>query len=1003
MMTTLFLATSTVPAWASFHGHWAPTGEVRVKQLLSERLLIDLYDVEQGGALDLELYYAVRGQSPIHQSTSDLPNLRGYLNAPISEPLKADIFIALTREALRDDAFADLISMRRGYAREVPSNLREYTVAYSEALGLYTLGFNAAAAQAFADILATPKFHTLAHYGRDRSTTLRYLSEISLLRDDSGQAVVYAQDASFAYRDYSTISGTALKDTVAQKAKIDLSLAQALVANGQYNLASRIVETVLGLAQSKRMDVLTMGAQTLLGDLAVTQNKPNRASEYYSAVISSENHDSQSPQGARLYEALAGVYAAQGKTKKALSTTNMAQSMRKNTEHALSLRRSKFVAAQKTALSLTLPSMQGAKSARLGRAVSVKRVDTRPELFKKLGRYGETENLSYIAVVVALLGFMTMILSRTRLRRARRAIVICEQNLQQSEARARKLVKKIEEKLEITERANQSKTAFLANVSHEIRTPMNGMLGMTKVLRSTTNLDRRQAEITDTIYSSGESLLNLLGNILDYSKIESGSLELYTAPSNLREMIESVATLMSAPAREKGLEIVVRYAPNAPEVLNLDIERVRQILLNLVGNAVKFTQKGHVLINVDVNIEDESAPDVSAKAVITVVDTGIGIAKANLDFVFDDFSQVDNGRNKRYGGVGIGLSIARKLTQAMDGEIVLTSKVGEGSVFRVELPISGPAQDLKTPNQSFNSGRILIVDSVATNLKILSAQVKAWGLSCTVARCAGDGVNGLLHAAQSGRAFDAVIVDERCVGDAVNGFAAKMKNHSAVADTPIILLSNLQNTETAGVTETVSKPVTAPTLLSALSAALNFEIKGNALPSPRPVAVATVPERTVRRVLVAEANPATRHVIQAFLEDKSIQLHSAQDGEQALENATTIDFDLIFMDVQLRKLDGFLATRAVRNHEQNTGAIRTPIICLTPHALGADKDLAVAVGMDDFLVKPLTPQALDEIMDKWSGVKSDIRKAKSAQEAARKKGAKIDPMVMPFEKISKRA
>ncbi len=282
-------------------------------------------------------------------------------------------------------------------------------------------------------------------------------------------------------------------------------------------------------------------------------------------------------------------------------------------------------------------------------------------------------------------------------------------------------------------------------------------------------------------------------------------------------------------------------------------------------------------------------------------------------------------------------------------------------------------------------------------------QLKAWGLSCTVARCAADGVNGLLHAAQSGHAFDAVIVDGRCVGEGANGFVAKIKAHGAVADTPILLLSNLHNTETAGVSETVSKPVTARALLSALGAALNTEIKPNILPSPRPVAVAPAPERTVRRVLLAEANPATRHVIQTFLGDKSIQLHSVEDGEQALENATTIDFDLIFMDVQLRKLDGFLATRGVRNHEEKMGTIRTPIICLTPHALGADKELAVAVGMDDFLVKPLTPQALDEIMDKWSGVKADVRKAKSAQEAARKKGAKIDPMVMPFKKVSKRA
>jgi len=604
-------------------------------------------------------------------------------------------------------------------------------------------------------------------------------------------------------------------------------------------------------------------------------------------------------------------------------------------------------------------------------------------------------------LILAFTGVFLAFIAQIRVSRARRALMVYSQNLEQSEKVAKENARLAEKNMRLAQAADEAKTAFLANMSHEIRTPMNGVLGMADVLRRTTELDRRQTEIIDAIHTSGSSLMTLLGDILDFSKIEAGMLELNVVEANLREAVEAVATLMSVQARQKGLELLVRYAPDAPETINVDIGRVRQILLNLVGNAIKFTKTGHVLINVDVEVNGNDA-----QTCISVLDTGIGIADEEQSKVFADFVQVDEGRSKSYGGTGLGLSISKKLVEAMGGQISLRSCKGQGSVFSVDLPLSiSENQENNITLVEFKSERILIIDRNVASLKILSAQLKAWGLASTVARNASDGLTGLLRAYKSLNPFDAVIIDQSCAADATS-FIDALGAHSEIAQIPVILLADVTgygSHSSLGYKAQISKPIVGRKLFAALELALlNKPIADQRyVPKPRsrPIGVSRRPERKAKRILLAEANPATRHVIATFLKDKSVQLSCVEDGEQAFESAKTIDFDLILMDVQLRKLDGFLATRAIRGHEKQANTIRTPIICLSPFALGADQDLATAVGMDDFLVKPLSPNQLETIMNKWLEIKTDVLKIKAAKSQGQM--SIKDPITQPLKTIKK--
>ena len=966
LVATAILLIYNIPAYATFLGHWAPATEARVEQLMSERVSSDIYDVEEGGNIDLALYYAMRGQSLSSQNADDIPKLKPYLDTPLSEPLKADVFIALTSEALDNADFDSMSEMSDVYIKEVASPLRQYTYAYGQTIVLSELGLYSLAENSLNELQNVSSFQDLPHFSRDRTDSMLRSSQNAFRNGDYEAAISRAQQASIIFISYNSLVGASSADTKGMKTRIELALAEAWHASGQVDLAERHLQTALSYLQSSNENAIAVRAQVIQGEISILKSNFLAARKQFETLLRNPNYNSSGSLGPRVYDGLALAYEGNGSTQNALKYYKLAKLSRQTIEQEQSLLQSRYLAAQ-------MPNVLKIAGTDVSSSQTIAVDNPQPDAGIDADGLADSQKLIYLGFALAILGILFALYSQIRVGRARRALELYSKSLEQSERLARQNAERAEDNMQLAEAASNAKTVFLANMSHEIRTPMNGVLGMADVLRRTTELDQRQSDIVEIIHSSATSLMSVLGDFLDFSKMESGDVELNTHPANLREAVESVAGLMSGQAREKGLEIFVRYDPKAPEVLIMDIGRVRQILLNLVGNAIKFTKKGHVLINVDIAVDG-----LKAKTTINVLDTGIGISTESQKIIFENFMQGQEGRNKRYNGTGLGLSISKKLTQIMGGKISVRSNLDEGSVFTLELPLSLDVEEAPALRQ-FDAGRILLIDNNATSLKIYAAQLKAWGLQTTVARSSKDGLAGLLHAKDRGEAFSAIIIDKRCDGENEE-FIDVLNANAAVSQTPVILLSDVPGCETNSqhkYSAHVGKPIAGHKLFSALEAALSKvdEAKSETLVTKRlrPVLLTPAPERKLLRVLLAEANPATRHVIATFLEDKSVQIHSVGDGEQALENAKSIDFDIIFMDAQLSKLDGFLATRAIRGHEKETNAIRTPIICLSPYALGADQDLAIAVGMDDFLVKPLTPTDLEDVMKKWGGLKGDIR------------------------------
>ncbi len=974
-------------AHATFIDHWAPATPNQVDKLIRTRLSGDIYNVEQGGRLDLALYYAVRGQAASAQSPKDIPKLLPYLDAPIGEPLKADIYIALIREALYQDDVALAAGLEQNYSRGVQSNLRDYFKAYAHTLILEHLGLTEAAEKAISALLENSNFQALAPFARDRHDAVRRLSHLASERGDTERAFLLAQDASLSFRKYlAAVSADPIK-TWGMKAKLDLTLAESLVADGQLDLAKTPLTAAKTFGTSIGHGPSEIYADIISAEMKLAAFDYEGAIEIFESVLLHPAYSNGSPLEARIYAGLSTAYEGVGKVGKALEHQRLYGSVTKTRTERQRLNQELYFEA-KQAPELTPPANTLVSASAAARPAEI---DTRPKWRRKLGVLGEAENLTLLGLILTLLGVILSLFAQIRVGRARRAAEIYAQNLEQSERVARENARAAQANMHKAEIANEAKTAFLANMSHEIRTPMNGVIGMADVLRRTTDLDTRQTEIVDAIHTSGAALMNVLGDILDFSKIESGTLVLEKGPANLREAVESVATLMSPQARDKGLDVLVRYAPTIPENVIIDIGRLRQILLNLVGNAIKFTAKGYVLINVDITKDGEL---VWAK--LDVLDTGIGISEADQSKIFEDFTQAESGRSKRYGGTGLGLSISRKLSEAMDGQISVRSKMGEGSVFSVELPIELADGVEETQVKKFKPAHILLIDNNAASLKILSAQFRAWGLKSTAARKGSDGISGLLHAKKSGTPFAAVVIDERCLQKQPD-FLKELRARDSLADIPVILLSNIDRAAaivTSHFDAVVSKPLVGQKLFEALGKVLtqeNAAAVNSDVPKlrTRPVEAAPVPARRKKRILLAEANNATRHVLATFLEDSSIEIHSVEDGEAALEQAKTVSFDFIMLDVQLRKLDGFLVTRAIRGFEKETNAPRTPIICLSPYALGADQDLAVAVGMDDFLVKPLNGKTVQTVLSKWGHIKAESLELKNHSAKAKK----VDPMM----------